>query len=126
MYSVTIRQHIMIAHSLAGEIFGPAQQLHGATFLVDATFSAAELDEHNTVIDIDVASNILKEVLKPLHYQNLDELEHFRGKLTTAEFLANYIHREIHKSIAGKFQGKLKVQLSESHIATVSYEGDIA
>jgi len=126
MYSLTIRQHIMIAHSLAGEIFGPGQNLHGATFIVDATFSAPELDEYNSVIDMDVASNILKEVLQPLHLHNLDEMEQFKGKLTTGEFLANYIHREIHKSIAGKFQGKLKVELSESHIATVSYEGDIA
>lgn len=126
MYSVKIRQHILIAHSLQSETFGAAQRLHGATFVVDAKFSAPELDEHNTIINIDMATNVLKEVLHPLNYQNLDELEQFRGKLTTAEFLANYIHRAIHKSIAGKFQGKLKVTLGESHVTWASYEGEIA
>ena len=81
MYHVTVRDSIMIAHSLPHPFFGPAQNMHGATFVVDVTFRRADLDEHNVVIDIGLAHNVIKEVLSPLSYQNLDTLEIFEGKI---------------------------------------------
>ncbi len=125
MFKVKIRDHIMIAHSLKSEAFGPAQQLHGATYVVDAEFGSAKLDENNIVIDIDIAHKVLKKVLEPLKYKNLDDLPRFKGKLTTTEFLAKYIHEEIEKETSGKFSGTLKVTLGESHVAWASYEGKI-
>ena len=122
MYTVKIREHIMIAHSLKSEAFGPAQQLHGATYVVDAAFQCEELNEHNIVIDIDLASKVLKKVLAPLNYQNLDELPVFQNKLTTTEFLAHYIHQQICQEVKGTFVGYLKICLGESHIAWASYE----
>lgn len=113
----------MIAHSLPSEAFGPAQNLHGATYVVDAEFSSKDLDENNIVIDIDIAHKTLAKVLGPLKYQNLDELPQFQGKLTTTEFLARYIHQQIAETVAGQFAGTLKVTLGESHVAWASYEG---
>lgn len=115
----------MIAHSLDSPVFGPAQKLHGATYVVDARFEAEALDENNIVIDIGLAMDILKEVLQPLEYQNLDDLEVFKGKLTTTEFLANFIHSEISNKVKGKFKGFLEITLGESHIAWASYKGVI-
>jgi 6-pyruvoyl-tetrahydropterin synthase len=125
MYSVKIRQHIMIAHSLKSDVFGPAQQLHGATYVVDAAFQSKKLDKNNIVLDIGMAMDLLKKVLKPLEYQNLDKMPVFKGKLTTTEFLAAYIHQEIAKALKGKFKGKLTVTLGESHIAWASYTAKI-
>ena len=122
MYSVKIRDHIMIAHSLPNEVFGPAQSMHGATYVVDAEFFSKDLNEHNVVVDIALASNILKLVLVPLAYQNLDEVPEFKGHLTTTEFLANYIHRQMALALAGQFTGDLKITLGESHIAWASFE----
>ncbi|MEL6924374.1 MAG: 6-carboxytetrahydropterin synthase [Bacteroidota bacterium] len=123
MYSVRIRSHIMIAHSLKSEAFGPAQNLHGATYVVDAEFQTAQTDENNIVIDIDIAHKTLDKVLKPLNYQNLDDLPQFAGKLTTTEFLAHHIHQAIVQEMQGKFRGHLKVTLGESHVAWAGYEG---
>ena len=125
MYTVTIRDHMMIAHSLKDEAFGPAQNLHGATFVVDAEFKKEQLDEHNIVIDIDIATKVLQKSLASLKYQNLDDLAIFEGKLTTTEFLARYIHDSICQEISASFQGSLKVTLGESHVAWASYEGPI-
>ncbi len=125
MYTVRIREHIMIAHSLAGEVFGPAQKMHGATYVADAEFQSPTLDANNIVIDIGLAMQILKDVLAPLNYQNLDELAVFKGKVTTTEFLAKFIHEQIAKAVKGAFSGKLKVTLGESHVAWASYEGDV-
>ncbi len=125
MYTVRIREHIMIAHSLAGEVFGPAQKMHGATYVTDAEFQSPTLDANNIVIDIGLAMQILKDVLAPLNYQNLDELAVFKGKVTTTEFLAKFIHEQIAKAVKGVFSGKLKVTLGESHVAWASYEGDV-
>ena len=122
MYAVKVRDHFMIAHSLQNEAFGPAQNLHGATYVVDAEFQSDTLDENNVVIDIDLATNLLQQVLAPLNYQNLDEVEIFNGKLTTTEFLAYFIHQEIAKIMAGIFTGNLKITLQESHIAWASFE----
>lgn len=122
MYSVCIRQHIMIAHSLKHPGFGPAQNMHGATFIVDVTFFSEKLNEQNIVIDIAIAHQVLEKVLKPLDYQNLDELPQFKGKLTTTEFLANYIHQEIKAAVKTQFDGRIKVTLGESHVAWASFE----
>jgi 6-pyruvoyl-tetrahydropterin synthase len=116
---------MMIAHSLPGEAFGPAQGLHGATYVVDATFRNEHLDDNNIVIDIDIATRVLKAVLEPLKYKNLDELPAFQGKLTTTEFLARYIFDQMAASVAGSFSGGLKVTLGESHVAWASYEGTL-
>jgi len=115
----------MIAHSFNSPVFGPAQKLHGATYVVDAEFITAQTDENNIVIDIDIAHKTLDAVLEPLNYQNLDELPQFEGKLTTTEFLANYIHQGIAKVVKGKFSGRLKVTLGESHVAWAGYEGEV-
>ena len=124
-YAVRIRKHMMIAHSLPSEAFGPAQNMHGATYVVDAEFTKTELDENNIVIDIDIALKTLAKAIAPLNYQNLDELDMFKNKLTTTEFLAHHIHSEISNLIKGNFQGQLKITLGESHIAWASYEGPV-
>lgn len=126
MYTVTIRDHMMIAHSLKSTVFGPAQNLHGATYVVDAEFKTEALDDHNIVIDIGLATQILQKVLAPLNYQNLDEMDIFQGKLTTTEFLAKYIHGSVCQEIKDTFKGYLKVTLGESHIAWAAYEGPVS
>ncbi len=123
MYTVQIRDHIMIAHSLPHPFFGPAQKMHGATYVVDAIFSSEKLDPHNVVIDIGKAHEILKDVLSPLNYQNLDEHPDMQGDITTTEYLAKYIHDQLQKKSTEFFQGKIKVILGESHVAWASYEG---
>ncbi|MEM8906768.1 MAG: 6-carboxytetrahydropterin synthase [Bacteroidota bacterium] len=123
MYSVRIREHMMIAHSLPSEAFGPAQNLHGATYVVDAEFQTADIDENNIVLDIGLATSVLRKVLHPLNYQNLDELPQFQGKLTTTEFLAKYVHDEISTALRGQINANLKVTLGESHVAWAAYEG---
>ena len=126
MYTVTIRDHMMIAHSLPSEAFGPAQKLHGATYVVDAEFRSEALDENNIVIDIDIATKVLQQTLAPLKYQNLDELPVLQGKLTTTEFLAKYVHDAVGQSIKDSFSGTLKITLGESHVAWASYEGSVS
>lgn len=121
MYSVTVKEHIMIAHSLPDPFFGPAQNMHGATYVVEADFKSKELNPQNVVLDIGLAHDILKEVLQPLAYQNLDELPVFNGKLTTTEFLARYIHDEVKSKLDQNIS--LKITLHESHIASAAYEG---
>ncbi len=115
----------MIAHSLPNKFFGPAQQLHGATYIVDVEFMSKDLDEHNVVIDIGAAGNLLKSILDPLKYRNLDEMHIFNGKLTTTEYLAYFIHQELAKALASTYTGKIKVTLGESHVAWASYEGKV-
>lgn len=116
----------MIAHSLPSPTFGPAQQMHGATYVVDAEFITPTLNADNIVIDIGVAHEILKAVLQPLNYQNLDELPEFKNHLTTTEFLAREIHNRIAIKLRGKFTGRLKVTLGESHVAWAAYEADLS
>ena len=125
MYSVTVRDHAMIAHSLQGEMFGSAQNLHGATYVIDAEFRRPDLDEHNVVIDMGLASSILAEAAAQLSYRNLDDMEAFHGEITTTEFLAKYIHDRIREQVEAFFKGTLKVTLNESHIASAGYEGNI-
>lgn len=126
MYSIRIRRHIMIAHSLPDPAFGPAQALHGATYVVDATFRSETLNAQNIVIDIGLASRLLEKVLRPLDYQNLDELPAFYGQLTTTEFLCHYIHRQLSIAVRGQFTGRLEIILGESHVAWASYEGPVS
>lgn len=125
MFSVKVRDHIMIAHSLPDPFFGPAAQMHGATYVVDAEFKSAELNAHQVVIDIGLAHKVLGEVLGKLNYKNLDEESQFDGKLTTTEFLAKYIHTQIADAMHDTFQGTLKITLGESHVAWASYESEI-
>lgn len=122
MYRINVRDHMMIAHSLDSEIFGPASNLHGATYVVDAEFRTKSLDQNNVVVDIALASRILKEVISQINYKNLDELREFQNQLTTTEFLAGYIHQQIKNRISSFFQGTLKITLHESPNAWASYE----
>lgn len=129
MFIVEVRDHIMIAHSFRGAVFGPAQALHGATFIVDAAFMADELDRNGIVVDIGRAHQALTAVLKPLNYRNLDEMPELKGVNTTTEFLSKYIYdRLAHAARAGDLgrDGRelnaLRVTLSESHVARAIYE----
>ena len=126
MFTVRIRRHIMIAHSLPDPAFGPAANLHGATYVVDAEFMRPDLNEHNIVIDIGLATDILGKVLEPLAYQNLDALPAFKGQLTTTEFLCRFIHQRICDEVRGEFSGELKVTLGESHVAWAAYQAPVS
>ena len=132
MFSVTVRDHIMIAHSFSGEVFGPAQKLHGATFVVDATFKRPELDEDNIVVDIGRASEELHAICGGLSYRNLDDEADFTGVNTSTEFLAKVIaDRLADKAESGGLGAGARgltgiaVTLHESHIAWASYERNL-
>ena len=99
MYSVKVRDHIMVSHPLIDPFFGPAQNMHGATFIIDVTFFSEHLNPQDVVIDIGYAHQALKKVTDELNYQNLDEMEIFEGALTTTEFLASYIHSQVKKRV---------------------------
>lgn len=120
MFTVTVKDHIMIAHSLPDPFFGPAQNKHGATYIMEATFSSEKLNHANVVIDIGEATDLAKEVLQELNYQDLDTLPQFENILTTTEYLAFYIHGKMKARIADHL--KLKIVLLESHVAAASYE----
>ncbi len=122
MFSVTVRDHIMVAHSFRGEVFGPAQRLHGATFVVDATFRRAELDADGIVIDIGRAAAELAAVLGELNYRNLDDDPELAGTNTTTEVLARVIADRLAGRLAGSGPTAVAVTLHESHIAWASYE----
>ena len=129
MFSVTIRDHMMIAHSLPGEVFGPAQRLHGATYVVDATFRRADLDADNIVVDIGRATEELHAVVSALSYRNLDDEPDFAGMATTTEVLARVVADRLAERVrAGAFGeaareiSAIAVTLHESHVASASYE----
>ncbi|MPY84088.1 MAG: 6-carboxytetrahydropterin synthase [Actinophytocola sp.] len=122
MFSVTVRDHVMVAHSFRGETFGPAQRLHGATFVVDATFRRAELDADNVVVDIGAAASELAAVLAPLNYRNLDDDPAFAGVNTTTEYLAKVIADRLAERFAAHGLAGIAVTLHESHVAWASYE----
>jgi 6-pyruvoyl-tetrahydropterin synthase len=122
MFSVTVRDHMMIAHSLRGEVFGPAQQLHGATFVVDATFRRAALDADGIVIDIGRATEALRAVVGALSYRNLDDEPDFAGTNTTTEVLARAIADRLADALGDAGLDGLLVTLHESHVAWASYE----
>ena len=129
MFSVTVRDHMMIAHSLSGEVFGPAQRLHGATYVVDATFRRADLDADNIVVDIGRAAEALHAVLAELSYRNLDEESALAGINTTTEVLARVVADRLADRVRAGDLGDsglgldgLTVTLRESHVAWASYE----
>ena len=129
MFNITVRDHMMVAHSFRGEVFGPAQRLHGATFVVDATFRRAELDADNIVVDIGAASRELGSVLSEFNYRNLDDEPAFAGVNTSTEFLAKVIADRlvdrIHAGALGEGARGLSgvaVTLKESHVASATYE----
>jgi len=129
MFTVEVRDHIMIAHSFKGSVFGPAQALHGATFVVDAAFIARELDSNGIVVDIGCAHDVLKSILKPLNYTNLDEIPEFKGINTTTEFLTKHIFDCLASAARAGKLGRaieelhaIKVTISESHVARAWYE----
>lgn len=129
MFSVTVRDHMMIAHSFSGEVFGPAQRLHGATFVVDATFRRPELDADGIVVDIGLATQELSAAVGDLNYRNLDEEPAFRDMNTTTEVLARFIADRLAERVhAGAFGESARglagitVTLHESHVAWASYE----
>ena len=132
MYSITVRNNILIAHSLPGEVFGPAQNMHGATYIVDAEFYAKEINKYNIIMDLGVVTQILSDVLKFYSYKNLDEVEEFKNIITSTEFLA----KDIFDRICTKLQKdyiedlnklhKIKIILTESNVAWASYEQEIS
>jgi len=132
MYSITVRNNILIAHSLPGEVFGPAQNMHGATYIVDAEFYAKEINKYNIIMDLGVVTEILSDVLKFYSYKNLDEVEEFKNIITSTEFLAKDIfdricHR-LQKDYLKDFNKlhKIKITLTESNVAWASYEQEIS
>ncbi|WP_341715596.1 6-carboxytetrahydropterin synthase [Micromonospora sp. FIMYZ51] len=129
MFSVTVRDHIMIAHSFRGDVFGPAQRLHGATFVVDATFRRPDVDDDGIVVDIGLATEQLKAVLGELNYRNLDDEPAFAGQNTTTEVLARTIADRLADRVHAGNLGAgarglagITVTLHESHVAWASYE----
>lgn len=129
MFSITVRDHVMVAHSFRGEVFGPAQRLHGATFVVDVTFRRAELDADNIVVDIGRATEELGAVLADLNYRNLDDDPAFAGVNTSTEFLARVVADRLAEKVHAGALGEgarglsgIAVSLHESHVAWAGYE----
>lgn len=132
MFAVEVRDHIMIAHSFRGAVFGPAQALHGATFVIDAAFMADTLDENGIVIDIGRAHEALKATLAPLNYSNLDTASDFKGKNTTTEFLTKHIYDRLAEAARAGQLGRdgrelkaIRITISESHVARAWYEAPL-
>ncbi len=132
MFSVEVRDHVMIAHSIPGQIFGPAQRLHGATYVVDVTFYRTKLDEFDIVVDIGLATTALKDILSKINYSNLDEHPDFVGRRSTTEAVAKWIFDQTKTAISNGKLGpsasgisRLKITLHESHAALAAYEADI-
>jgi 6-pyruvoyl-tetrahydropterin synthase len=122
VFSVTVRDHMLIAHSLRGEVFGPAQRLHGATYVVDATFRRATLDADGIVVDIGRAAEALRAVVAELGYRNLDDEADLAGMNTTTEALARVVADRLAERMGGHGLDGLMVTLHESHVAWASYE----
>jgi 6-pyruvoyl-tetrahydropterin synthase len=133
MFSVGIREHVMIAHSFRGELFGPAQRLHGATYLVDVELRRASIEPHGVVVDIGRATEALRAVLAPLAFRNLDDHPDFANVNTTTEFVAQHVwERMAHAAASGDLGpggdtlASIKVSLHESHVAWASYERELS
>jgi 6-pyruvoyltetrahydropterin/6-carboxytetrahydropterin synthase len=138
MYAVNVRDHFMIAHSFQGEVFGPAQRMHGATYVVDLELRRETLDADGIVVDIGLATQVLREELAALNFRNLDEVPEFKGRNTTTEFLARLIFDRVAARMAAGALGAnalpsaqsagvqhMRVTLNESHVAWASYEGAV-
>jgi len=133
MYSISVRDHFMIAHSFEGDVFGPAERLHGATYVVDVELRKPELDEHGVVVDIGLLGQALGSVLSKLNYRNLDDEPAYTGQNTTTEFLARIVFDRLAERIRGGELGEgarglvsMRVALHESHIAWAAYENELA
>jgi 6-pyruvoyl-tetrahydropterin synthase len=133
MYTISVRDHFMIAHSFQGEAFGPAQRLHGATYVVDLEFRRQALDVNGMVVDIGLATDVLKTTLAALNYRNLDEEPAFAGRNTTTEFLAHEIFQRVVAAIGRGDLGagaqgvdSVRVTLHESHVASASFTGAVS
>ncbi|PWT84884.1 MAG: hypothetical protein C5B57_04015 [Blastocatellia bacterium] len=133
MYTICVRDHFMIAHSFKGEVFGPAQRPHGATYIVDVEFRRRVLDADGIVVDIGRATDALRRILADLNFRNLDEVEAFRGQNTTTEFLARVVFERIVSAIkrgdlgpGAKDVESLRATLRESHVAWAAYEGQVS
>ncbi len=132
MYTVTVRDHFMIAHSFKGDVFGPAQRLHGATYVVDVEFRRPALDSDGIVVDIGRASDTLRRVLGDLNFRNLDDVATFTGRNTTTEVLAHHVFEQMASAIRSGDLGpgaeeveSMRVTLHESHVASASFEGPV-
>lgn len=133
MFTVCVRDHVMIAHSFQGEVFGPAQRMHGATYVVDVEMRAPDIDEDGIVIDIGWATEALGKALEPLRYRNLDEVAEFKNVNTTTEYLARYVFQRMNllvtearkQSAVKQLPASMKVILHESHAAWAAYEGPV-
>ena len=131
MYSIKVRENILIAHSLPGDVFGRAQNMHGATYLVDAEFFTNKLNEYNIIMDLGVVTTILKDTLKVYNYKNLDEVDEFKDIITSTEFLAKNICEKIINKLQNnypedyKILKKIKISLQESNVAWATYEQQI-
>lgn len=132
MYAVEVRHHIMIAHSFRGAVFGPAQALHGATFVVDAAILSEALDQNGIVVDIGRLDETLKAVLAPLNYKNLDDVPDFAGRNTTTEFLTRHVFEKLSETARAGGLGRdgrelhaIRVTISESHVARAWYEAPL-
>jgi 6-pyruvoyl-tetrahydropterin synthase len=132
MYTVRVRDHLMIAHSFRGEVFGPAQRLHGATFVVDVTFERTELAEEGIVVDIGRATEVLKAVLAAVNYRNLDEVPELAGRNTTTEFMARWVFdrmaeaaRDGRLGVGANGIAAIAVEIAESHVAWAGYRGTL-
>jgi 6-pyruvoyl-tetrahydropterin synthase len=132
LFGVEVSDHLMVAHSFRGAVFGPAQRLHGATFAVSACFLAERLDPNGIVVDIGRAQEILRKTLEPLNYRNLDDLPQFKGTNTTTEFLAKYLFDRLAEAARGGELGRepaelaaIRITISESPLARASYEASL-
>lgn len=132
MYTVMVREHVMIAHSFQGAVFGPAQRLHGATYVVDVEFRRPDVDADGIVVDIGRAGETLKRILGEINFRNLDDVPAFQGRNTTTEFLARWVFGQVTAAIAagdlgpgGRDLQALRVTLHESHVASASFEGPV-
>ncbi|MGI9386137.1 MAG: 6-pyruvoyl trahydropterin synthase family protein [Methyloligellaceae bacterium] len=132
MFALEVRDHVMVAHSLPGDAFGPAQGMHGATFVVDAAFFRDDLTDNDIVVDIGLASKALKEILAEINYKNLDELDMFEGRRSTTEVLAKWIFDRLAYEIAAGRLGddakdisRLRILLNESHVARAWYDAPL-
>lgn len=121
MFAVTVRDHVMIAHSFEGKVFGPAQRLHGATYVIDATFRGPDLDSDGILVDIGRAADELKDVLAAVNYRNLDDEDEFQGINTSTETIAQWVADRLAPRFGGDSVTELQVTLHESHIAWASY-----
>jgi 6-pyruvoyl-tetrahydropterin synthase len=133
MFAVEVRDHVMVAHSFQGEMFGPAQALHGATFVIDAAFMAEALDPNGVVVDIGRANEVLRAIVKDINYRNLDDLPEFSGHNTTTEFLTRYVFDRLAAAARAGGLGRpggelqaIRVTISESHVARAWYEGSLS